>query len=154
MKPTYLVLIFLLIIGLTGAILLTDTDKDKFTGDRQTVIVYKSPTCGCCVGWSRAIGKEGFNVDIRAIEDMASIKEQYGIPLDKQSCHTAVIGDYVIEGHVPIEAVQKLLAEQPDIDGIGLPGMPSGTPGMFGPKREPYEIYQKIGDSFSSFVII
>ena len=72
---------------------------------------------------------------------MNSIKEKYNIPYNMQSCHTTEIGDYFVEGHVPIEAVNKLLAEKPDIDGITLPDMPSGSPGMPGPKREEFIIY-------------
>ena len=91
---------------------------------------------------------------MKPTEDMGSIKEQYGIEEDKQSCHTTVIGDYFVEGHVPLAAVEKLLSEKPAIDGIGLPGMPIGTPGMPGVKQAPYEVYQKNGSDFSPFMTL
>lgn len=118
--------------------------------------VYRSTTCGCCLGYIAELEKQGFAVEVKSLreEDMAPIKKQYGIPEDKQSCHTTVIGNYFIEGHVPIEAVEKLLTEKPDIDGIGLPGMPFGTPGMPGAKQAPYEIYEKTGDAFSKFMTL
>ena len=105
-------------------------------------MVYKSPTCGCCAIYVEYLDQLGFEVEVHESEDMSPIKEKYGISSAQESCHTTVIGDYFIEGHVPMEAIEKLLTEQPDIDGIGLPGMPSGTPGMPGAKMGTYEIYQ------------
>ncbi len=134
----------------------TESKTDKSTGFRagQKVIVYKSPVCGCCVGYAEELEKQGFEVETISTEDMGSIKDKYGIPTDKQSCHTIVMGDYFIEGHVPMVAVEKLLKERPEIAGIGLPRMPSGTPGMPGPKRTPYEVYQSKDGEFSEFVTI
>ncbi len=123
-------------------------------GVGQKAIVYKSPTCGCCVGYAAALRKQGVSVEVVETDDMSLIKDKYGIPANKQSCHTIAMGNYFIEGHVPMEAAEKLLKENPDIDGIGLPRMPSGTPGMPGPKRAPYEVYQMKNGEFSSFVII
>ena len=82
------------------------------------------------------------------------IKEKYNIPIEMQSCHTTILDKYFIEGHVPIEAINKLLKEKPDIDGIALPGMPIGTPGMPGKKEEPYIIYQLVDGESSVFMII
>jgi hypothetical protein len=123
-------------------------------GNNQKVTIYKSPNCGCCVGYAKELKKRGFNVDIIKTEDMEAVKEKYGILQDKQSCHTMIAGDYFVEGHVPMEAVKKLLKEKPKIDGIGLPRMPSGTPGMPGPKRAPYKVYQSKDDVFSEFLTI
>ena len=116
--------------------------------------VYKEATCGCCLGYVAELKKQGFTVDVKSLgdEDMAAVKEQYGISEDRQSCHTTIIGDYFIEGHVPIEAVEKLLTEKPKIAGIGLPGMTLGTQGMPGTKQAPYEVYEKVGDVFSEFM--
>ena len=83
-----------------------------------------------------------------------AIKQKFNIPLEMQSCHTTIMDKYFIEGHVPLEAINKLLKEQPDIDGIALPGMPIGTPGMPGDKDEPYVIYQLIDGKFSVFMTI
>ncbi len=123
-------------------------------GVGQKAIVYKSPTCGCCVGYADELKRQGFEVEVVQIDDMNSIKSKYGIPADRQSCHTIAMGNYFIEGHVPMEAVEKLLREQPEIDGIGLPRMPSGTPGMPGSKRAPYEVYQAKNGEFSEFITI
>lgn len=121
---------------------------------KTKAIVYKSPTCGCCVGYIAEMEKQGFDVETVGLQDMSSIKQRYNIPRNMESCHTTVIGDYIVEGHVPLEAVNKLLEEQPDISGIALPGMPSGTPGMPGPKRAPYRIYALNNGEVSDYISI
>ena len=111
-------------------------------GVGQSVTLYKSPNCGCCSGHAEALEAAGFEVTIEETDNLDLVKQTHNIPADGASCHTTVIGDYVVEGHVPLEAIEKLLAEKPDIAGIGLPGMPIGTPGMPGRKTGPYEVYQ------------
>lgn len=103
--------------------------------------VYRSISCGCCGGYAGGLKGKGANVKTINLEDTSSIKSKYGIPTTMESCHTTVIGDYFVEGHVPYEAVSKLLTEKPDIKGIALPGMPSGSPGMPGAKRGDWDIY-------------
>ncbi len=132
------------------------TDK-KISGDISTpikAIVYKSPNCGCCVAYARELEKTGIEVQIVNSDNMTSIKNKYGIPQNKQSCHTIALGSYFIEGHVPIKAVKKLMQEKPDIEGIGLPGMPSGSPGMQGIKRSPFDIYQAKDGNFTNFMVL
>ena len=119
-----------------------------------SVEVFKTPSCGCCYGYVLFLKKEQFNVKETDMRSLHSIKQKYNIPLEMQSCHTTIIGKYFIEGHVPLEAVNKLLKEQPDIDGIALPGMPIGTPGMPGKKEEPFVVYQVIDGKFSIFMTI
>lgn len=92
--------------------------------------VFRSPTCGCCKDWTAHIQAAGFAVDDRITENMDAIKQRYGLPAGLDSCHTALVGGYVIEGHVPAEDVQRLLAEKPNVVGITAPGMPMGSPGM------------------------
>ena len=121
---------------------------------KQNVEVFKTPSCGCCYGYVLFLEKEKFNVKQTDMRSLRSIKQKYNIPLEMQSCHTTIIGRYFIEGHVPLEAVNKLLKEQPDIDGIALPGMPIGTPGMPGKKEEPFVVYQLIDGKFSIFMTI
>ncbi len=104
------------------------------------MVVYRSPTCGCCVKWAEHMEVAGFEVESRDMRDMGSVKEELGVPAASHSCHTAVVDGYVIEGHVPALYVQKLLKEKPDILGIGVPGMPMGSPGMEGPNAKPYEV--------------
>ena len=110
-------------------------------GDLAKVTVYKSPSCGCCVNYIAQLRQKGYEVDIVETDDMFSIKQQYGISPDMESCHTSIFGDYVVEGHIPLEVVAKLLDEKPDIRGIALPDMPAGSPGMPGVKRGPFTIY-------------
>lgn len=104
-------------------------------------VVYKSPSCGCCGNYVSYLKRQGYDVEVVQTQDMDSIKERYEIPRDMHSCHTTVIGDYAVEGHIPLEAVDKLLAERPDIRGIAMPGMPSGSPGMPGPKLGAFVIH-------------
>ena len=121
---------------------------------KLSVEVFKTPSCGCCYGYVLFLEKEKFNVKQTDMRSLHSIKQKYNIPLEMQSCHTTIIGKYFIEGHVPLEAVNKLLKEQPDIDGIALPGMPIGTPGMPGKKEDPFVVYQLIDGKFSIFMTI
>lgn len=116
------------------------------------VTVYKSPTCGCCVNYISILKQEGYEVDIIETNNLASIKQEYGISEDMESCHTSVFEDYVVEGHVPLSVVDKLLTEKPNIRGIALPDMPAGSPGMAGIKREPFKIYA-LSDNGTSIYI-
>jgi hypothetical protein len=122
--------------------------------DKIKATVYKSPNCGCCVSHVSYLERHGYDVEVKAVGDINAVKEEHNIPYDKQSCHTTVVGDYFIEGHVPIEAFDKLLSEKPDIDGIGLPGMPAGSPGMPGVKSEEFLIYSLNGDTVEEFMKI
>lgn len=108
-----------------------------------TVKVYKSPTCGCCNEWVKHLRANGFTVETENVPtsaQLARIKADYGIDGSLTSCHTAVIDGYVIEGHVPADVIQKLLAERPNVAGLAVPGMPIGSPGMEGPNPQPYDI--------------
>ena len=98
--------------------------------DALTMTVYKTPTCGCCALWVEHLEANGFTVEVVDMPDLSPVKAQYGIPNELQSCHTGVIGDYVVEGHVPAEDVRRLLEERPDAGGLAVPGMPIGSPGM------------------------
>ena len=107
------------------------------------VTLYKNPTCECCADWGKHMEANGFRVDIKETGfNLNQIKAEHGVSLDLASCHTSVVGDYVLEGHVPADVVQKLLAERPQIRGLAVPGMPPGVPGMpdTGPDRAPYQI--------------
>ena len=105
------------------------------------VMLYKSPDCGCCEGYADYLRHDGFAVTVNATNDFSEISRKAGIPAALQGCHTAVIGAYVVDGHVPVEAIRKLLAERPAIKAITLPGMPEGSPGMTGDKTGPFTIY-------------
>lgn len=104
--------------------------------------LYKNPQCGCCDEYGRHLEEMGMEMTIIDDVELGKIKEASGVPYGLGACHTIEMGEYIIEGHVPMAAIEKLFEEQPDIDGIGLAGMPIGTPGMPGPQQEPYEVYQ------------
>lgn len=106
-----------------------------------TVLVYKSPTCGCCNGWIEHLEAAGFAVEARDTRDLMTVKRDAGVPVQLSSCHTALVDGYVVEGHVPAEHVKSLLANDSELAGIAVPGMPTGSPGMEGPDPQPYEVY-------------
>ena len=93
---------------------------------KEKLVVYQSPTCGCCSGWVANMESNGMNVEAIKTNDMYTTKVNAGIEMSLSSCHTGFIGDYFIEGHVPYDAISKLLSERPDIKGITVPGMPAG----------------------------
>jgi hypothetical protein len=108
---------------------------------KPAVTVYKTATCGCCSGWVEHLRASGFDVKAIDVDDIDTVKKTYGVPPSLSSCHTAVIGNYTIEGHVPADAVHRLLKERPAVAGIAVAGMPVGTPGMeAGDRRDPYSI--------------
>ena len=96
----------------------------------ETVTVWKTPTCGCCKDWVIHMRKEGFNVVTNDVPDTAPMRQKLGLPAKFGSCHTAQVGGYVIEGHVPASEVKRLLREKPAAIGLAVPGMPVGSPGM------------------------
>ena len=104
-------------------------------------VLYKSPQCSCCEGYAAYLRKNGFAVEVKATNDLAEISQKAGVPERLQGCHTMFVGGYVVDGHVPINVIQKLLRERPAIAGITLPGMPAGSPGMTGRKAGPFTIY-------------
>jgi len=106
-----------------------------------TMTVSKDPNCGCCGSWIDYLRADGFAVEVVERTDMDRIKSELGVPADLQSCHTARIGNYVIEGHVPADAIRRLLTEQPQATGLAVPGMPASAPGMDVPgARDSYDV--------------
>ena len=133
------ILIFIVVFLIVIAIFIF---PNKLNENTVSATVYKSVSCGCCDVHANYLSSKGdFNVDLNQMTDTTSIKSQYNIPSDLQSCHTTIIGDYFIEGHIPLKAIDKLLLEQPDIAGIAMPGMPAGSPGMPGIKTNDFVIY-------------
>lgn len=106
------------------------------------VTLYKSPECGCCDGYADYLRHHGFAVTVTPTPELSEISRKAGIPSELQGCHTAFVGGYVVDGHVPVEAVNKMLAERAPIRGITLPGMPEGSPGMAGTKAGLFTVYQ------------
>lgn len=111
--------------------------------EKTSITVFKTPWCGCCEAWSEALEKAGYNTVTRDMEDLTGIKKQAGVGDDLAACHTAVLDTerkYVLEGHVPLEAIEKLMSESPDIRGIAVPGMPQGSLGMGDQQGATYDV--------------
>lgn len=104
------------------------------------ILVYKSPTCGCCTKWAEHMRKAGFAVTLEHPADLDAIKRQMGVLRTHASCHTAVVGGYVVEGHVPSADLRRLLKERPDARGLTVPGMPLAAPGMDGPNTMGFDV--------------
>jgi hypothetical protein len=105
------------------------------------VAVTKDPGCGCCEGWAEHLRRAGFKVTVTESETLAEMKSQLGIPAELRACHTARVGNYVVEGHVPAAAIAQLLKDMPQATGLAVPGMPVGSPGMEAGGATP-EVYQ------------
>lgn len=110
------------------------------TAQAAEMVVYKDPYCGCCEEWAKALKAAGVPLRMEVVDDMDAVKAKWGVPEDAWSCHTAVADGYVFEGHVPLEAVQKVLKEKPDIAGVAVPGMPSGALGMGDDPSASYDV--------------
>ena len=111
--------------------------------DAPLLAVHKSPTCGCCIVWMAHLRDAGLRTEAHDTDALAAFKREAGVPDDLQSCHTAIVEGYFIEGHVPAADIQRLLAERPDARGLAVPGMPLGSPGMEVPSGQvmPYTVF-------------
>lgn len=108
--------------------------------EEPLVTLYKNPTCGCCADWAEHMRENGFRVDVEEGVSLAAVKDRNGIPHSLASCHTALVDGYALEGHVPADAVSRLLTERPDVRGLAVPGMPAGVPGMPGEGLASYDV--------------
>jgi len=118
-----------------------EESSDVVNKDKIVATIHKSPYCGCCGKYGEYVEDLNYSVDVVLEDDMDIVKKEFSVPYELESCHTMEVGGYIVEGHIPNEAVEKLLSEKPDIKGIGMSGMPSGSPGMPGPKEE-FLIYE------------
>ncbi|MCW8914254.1 MAG: DUF411 domain-containing protein [Magnetovibrio sp.] len=126
-------------LGLVGAGFVAWTMNSSTSAKAAEMVVYKSPSCGCCGAWIDHVKDSGFEVEVHDVLDLSAIKAKAGVPGEMESCHTAMIDGYVVEGHVPADDIKQLLVERPDVNGISVPGMPIGSPGMeMGDEKEPY----------------
>ncbi|MEA5512133.1 DUF411 domain-containing protein [Crocosphaera sp. UHCC 0190] len=118
-----------------------DSINESYNGNKE-MTVYRSPSCGCCGLWVEHAEKHGFKIKDIKTDDMASIKQKYQITSDLESCHTAIIDGYVMEGHIPADDIKQFLTEKPNMIGLSVPGMPLGTPGMeAGEKKQPFAVF-------------
>jgi len=110
-------------------------------GELPLVRVWKAPTCGCCGDWVEHIRAAGFPVEVHDVQTLTAVKEEHGISAEHRSCHTATVGGYVVEGHVPADLIRRMIEERPEIRGLAVPGMPVGSPGMeVGDRKDPYDV--------------
>lgn len=119
--------------------------------DPLHAVLYKNPWCGCCEAHAKYLRANGFTVDEVPTHELTVLKERLGVPREMAGCHTTLVGGYVVEGHVHADLIHRLLNERPAVTGISLPGMPTGSPGMPGPKPEPLKVYSFGGDRIELF---
>ena len=111
------------------------------SAEDTSIVVYKNAACSCCGKWVAHLQDAGLEVSVVNVSNTQAIQSSVGVPRHLGSCHTAVVGDYWVEGHVPVDLIQRLLAEKPDdVRGIAVPGMVVGSPGMEGPNPAKYDI--------------
>jgi hypothetical protein len=111
------------------------------TAELPAITAYRNPGCGCCEKWMQNLKQAGFPITMEDDPDLAARKARDGVPENMSGCHTAYMGDYVIEGHVPLEDIKRLIAEKPEIRGLAVPGMPMGSEGMeTGTTPDPYDV--------------
>lgn len=112
------------------------------TAGQTRMVVYKTPTCGCCRAWVEQAQAAGFALEVHDTASVEPVKHEHGVPGHLASCHTALVDGYVVEGHVPFDVIRRLLKERPQVAGIAVPGMPAGSPGMEVPggRKDPYDI--------------
>ncbi len=150
MKHKILVPILLLAVAVVAGAIWNSQSQRAEAGALagMSMTLYKSASCGCCANYVAYLKRYGIDVTVENISDadLNAVKDRFGVPREVLSCHTTVIGDYVAEGHLPIEAIEKLVAEKPDIAGIGLGGMPAGSPGMGGAKIGSFSVHQFTND--------
>ncbi len=134
-----LVVVLLLVVGCTAGG--ENVEPAAEPGD-FVVTVFRSPSCSCCEDWIAYLEANGYTVLVEDVEDMATLKQRHRVPTQLYSCHTAVVDGYVVEGHVPVAEIGRMLAERPEISGIGVAAMPIGSPGMevAGVADQPYDV--------------
>ena len=115
----------------------------------RDIVVYKDPNCGCCTEWVKHIKAAGFKVNVKDTKEMDTVKRSFGVPKALESCHTGRIGKYTIEGHVPADLIIRLVNDQPKGIGLAVPGMPMGSPGMEGGRKDAYQVllFDNVGNT-------
>jgi hypothetical protein len=121
-----------LFVGVPAEALLAQAEND--------IEIWKTPTCGCCKLWVDHMRAHGFRPTVHDVPDVGPVKRKLGVPAALASCHTGVVAGYAIEGHVPADVVRTMLEQKPKIAGLAVPGMPMGSPGMEGPRKDPYNV--------------
>jgi hypothetical protein len=133
-----------------GALVLLSPAVGAVATPSRKIKIYKSPYCGCCGTWTKILQKHGYETQVFKMNDLGRVKRLAKLPANLESCHTGIIDGYFVEGHVPVEAIEKMLAERPRIVGIAVGGMPIGSPGMPGPDPEPFDAVAYTADGKQS----
>ena len=137
-------------LAILGAAVISHPLRALARSEPNQITVWKNPDCGCCREWVAHLRKNGFEVVTNDVKDTAPIRQKLGLPDKFGSCHTARLGDYVIEGHVPAQELRRLLREKPNARGLAVPGMPVGSPGMeVGNARDAYDVLLVLADGSS-----
>ncbi|MTI87699.1 MAG: DUF411 domain-containing protein [Balneolaceae bacterium] len=131
MNNTKILIIGLVVtVGIAGFLFWPGNSPQQILSDKTQIVMHKNPGCQCCTKWAEHMMEGEFHVEENPTPEIGRVKMENGITRELASCHTAIVGDYVVEGHVPIKEVRRLLDEKPDAIGLTVPGMPTGSPGM------------------------
>lgn len=131
-----------------------DARASSSTVDGAAATLYRQEGCSCCATYADYLRDNGFAVDMKTMDDLAPIREEHGIPEAAIGCHTSLLGGYVVEGHVPVEAIERLLSERQAVDGISVVGMPANSPGMGEPNGKPLDILSFRGGRVADFMSV
>ena len=137
---TTMILTLLLALGVAAPVAQQKTPSTPKSATGEKMTVYRSRTCGCCGKWVQHMKDNGFQVTEHIVDDMATAPGRDRVPEKLRSCHVASVGRYVVEGHVPADVVKDMMKKRPEIEGIAVPGMPAGSPGMESPTPQPYDV--------------
>lgn len=157
MRKNLKLIIIIIVPVILGALFFSTVKNDRVAESAllkgKSAAVYRSKSCGCCANYVSYLRRAGLQVDEKISEDMDGVRREFGVKKELSSCHTTRIENYTVEGHMPIEVIEKLLTEKPQLAGIALPLMPAGSPGMPGRKTEPFNISGiKLDGSSSSYL--
>jgi hypothetical protein len=134
-------------VGVVASVSLSRVRTLAAAADGAELTVYKDAGCGCCKLWVEHMKRAGFRVTAHDVNDIGAVKRDMGVPASLASCHTGVVSGYLVEGHVPADLVRQVLAAKPSFMGLAVPGMPMGSPGMEGPRKDAYDVvaFEKSG---------
>lgn len=121
---------------------------------RASVVVYRTPTCGCCKSYEDYLRRHGYEIRTEVLDDLEPVRADNDVPSAAASCHTVVVDGYAVEGHVPIEAIDKMLTQRPPVDGIGIPGMPTNAPGMGEPDGRPIDVISFVDGNIKPYMTL
>lgn len=146
MKPKTFVISASIAVAVAGIIIWNIIDNYYERQENRSpaiteITMYKNPGCQCCDKWATYLERNGFEVTVHESANLTAVKEQHGVPGEMSSCHTALIGNYVVEGHVPAGDINRLINEEMPVKGIAAPGMPASSPGMNTALNEPFDVY-------------